>query len=140
MMLLINKYQLLNRNLYSTLLLLESNLEGGLSKSNLALFKAAEIFNESIDGIIAMDVKEAYAPLKKLYTLPEAKTSEELSKVISNLKTKYTRIIGLHTSFGKSIIPRIAAKWDCACLTDVTSIDSNDVYQRPTYAGNYLLI
>ncbi|KRZ78020.1 Electron transfer flavoprotein subunit alpha, mitochondrial [Trichinella papuae] len=51
---------------------------------------------------------------------------------------KFDVIIAAATSFGKNIIPRVAAKLDVSCCSDVITIKQSDVFVRPLYAGNAL--
>jgi len=41
------------------------------------------------------------------------------------------------SSFGKDLLPRLAAKFNTMAISDVTAIDSNEhSFTRPIYAGN----
>ncbi|KRY72427.1 Electron transfer flavoprotein subunit alpha, mitochondrial [Trichinella pseudospiralis] len=51
---------------------------------------------------------------------------------------KFDVIIAAATSFGKNIVPRVAAKLDVSCCSDVIAIKQPDVFVRPLYAGNAL--
>ena len=48
----------------------------------------------------------------------------------------YSHILAPATSYGKNILPRVAAKLDVAQLSDITKVDSPDTFERPIYAGN----
>ncbi|HJU21961.1 MAG TPA: FAD-binding protein [Casimicrobiaceae bacterium] len=48
----------------------------------------------------------------------------------------YTYVVAAASSFGKNVMPRIAAKLDVAQISDVTAIESPDTFVRPIYAGN----
>ena len=48
----------------------------------------------------------------------------------------YTHILFPATASGKNIAPRVAAKLDVGQISDITKIDSPDVFERPIYAGN----
>lgn len=44
-------------------------------------------------------------------------------------------LLAAATPFGKAILPRAAARLDCAMLSDVVQIHAPDVFVRPTHAG-----
>ncbi|MDQ2916682.1 MAG: FAD-binding protein [Casimicrobiaceae bacterium] len=48
----------------------------------------------------------------------------------------YTHVVAAATSFGKNVLPRIAAKLDVAQISDITAIEGPDIFVRPIYAGN----
>ena len=48
----------------------------------------------------------------------------------------YSHVVTAATSFGKNVMPRVAAKLDVAQVSDITSIESSDTFVRPIYAGN----
>jgi electron transfer flavoprotein alpha subunit len=48
----------------------------------------------------------------------------------------FTHILAPATAFGKNVTPRVAALLDVAQISDITSVESPDTFQRPIYAGN----
>lgn len=48
----------------------------------------------------------------------------------------YSHIVFPATASGKNIAPRVAALLDVAQISDITSVESPDTFQRPIYAGN----
>ncbi len=66
--------------------------------------------------------------------------AEELAECISEqvvaLAGGYSHVLAAATSFGKDVLPRAAARHDCALVSDIIAIESPDTFARPIYAGN----
>ena len=64
--------------------------------------------------------------------------AENLAAVVVKAAAGYTHVLAPATSFGKNLMPRVAALLDVAQLSDVVAIQSADTFVRPIYAGNAL--
>ena len=62
--------------------------------------------------------------------------AENISLLIKNLSSDYSSILAPATTNGKNYMPRVAAFLDVAQISDISSVESNDTFQRPIYAGN----
>lgn len=64
--------------------------------------------------------------------------AENLCPLIAKLSADFTHVLAPATTFGKNILPRVAALKDVAPLSDIIKIITSDTFVRPIYAGNAL--
>ena len=62
--------------------------------------------------------------------------AENFAPVIVKLSENYSHIICSANTFGKNLMPRIAAALDISQISDITKVVSSDTFIRPIYAGN----
>ncbi len=62
--------------------------------------------------------------------------AENFSPVIVKLAENYSHIVCSADTFGKNLMPRIAAALDTSQISDITKVISADTFLRPIYAGN----
>ena len=62
--------------------------------------------------------------------------AENYTSVIIKLAKSYTHIICSANTFGKNLMPRVAALLDVSQVSDITKVISEDTFLRPIYAGN----
>ncbi len=55
---------------------------------------------------------------------------------IAALAAPYTHFLGPSSTFGKDVMPRIAALLDTAQVSDIMAVESATRFRRPIYAGN----
>ncbi|MCR9771198.1 electron transfer flavoprotein subunit alpha/FixB family protein [Vibrio harveyi] len=84
-------------------------------------------FVQGISQIIAIDAAEYQHAL-----------AENLSTLIAEVGRDYSHILAPASTFGKNLMPRVAALLDVGQLSDVIAIESLDTVVRPIYAGNAL--
>ena len=62
--------------------------------------------------------------------------AENMAPLIVEIAKNYTHILAPSSTFGKNIMPRVAALLDVAQLSDIISVINSDIFIRPIYAGN----
>src|SRR5205085_1968600 len=62
--------------------------------------------------------------------------AENVAAQVLAIARDYTHVLFPATAGGKNVAPRVAAKLDVAQISDITKVDSPDIFERPIYAGN----
>ena len=63
-------------------------------------------------------------------------TTENFAPAIVKLAGNYSHIVCSANTFGKNLMPRIAAHLDTSQVSDIIKVISPDTFLRPIYAGN----
>ena len=94
-------------------------------------------------GNNSADVAKALSelPLVKKVLTAEAPhyenfVAENFAPVVIKLAENYSHIVCSANTFGKNLMPRIAANLDTSQISDITKVISADTFLRPIYAGN----
>lgn len=86
------------------------------------------------------DEAAALAGVTKVYladnTAYEHPMAENLSALVHTLTSGAEALLAPSTTFGKDVLPRVAAKCDVGQVSDVTHIVDTQTFEHPIYAGN----
>ncbi|KAH7030945.1 uncharacterized protein B0I36DRAFT_322863 [Microdochium trichocladiopsis] len=136
------------RSFLSSLAILEQR-EGQLNHGSLSAITAAQKLGGPVHAFVAgggvKSVAEEAAKIdgvEKIIAVDNAAYDKGLPEnyaplLVENIKKGgYTHILVGHTAFGKSLMPRVAALLDSQQISDITSIESENTFVRPIYAGN----
>ena len=107
---------------------------------------ASQIDDDVHAVIIGHNCDEAVKALSKLEFIKkviqvdaahyENFVAENFAPVVVKLADSYSHIISSANTFGKNLMPRIAAALDTSQISDITKVISPDTFLRPIYAGN----
>jgi len=68
----------------------------------------------------------------------EHQLAENVSLLVAELGADYDNLLAPSTANGKNIMPRVAALLDVGQISDILSVESDDTFKRPIYAGNVI--
>lgn len=77
--------------------------------------------------------------LEVAHAANEHQLAATLAPQVAEVGQGFTHLFGPSTTFGKDLMPRVAALIDAPQISDVMRIDSATRFQRPIYAGNALI-
>jgi len=113
---------------------------------NFHIFTAAQQLGNEIDLLIIGDhcqtvVENAKVlPFRKIWIADAPEYQHQLAEntapLIKAVGANYQAILMGATTYGKNLLPRVAALLDVAMVGDVIKILSPDTFMRPIYAGN----
>lgn len=130
-----------------TTLVIADHDNKNIKDSTLNTITAAKAFNSDIHILVAglncSSVSEAASKIdgvaKVLYADHndlEHPLAEVFAPLIVSLANEYDQILVAATTTGKNFMPRVAALLDVAQISDIISIENNNTFKRPIYAGN----
>lgn len=120
-----------------------------LKQANYHVLAAATQLGNDIDALIVGHECDAVAeqaknlPGIKQVMVANAKEythqlAENTAALIAEVAAEYQYVLAPASTFGKNLLPRVAALMDVSTISDVTKIVSADTFVRPIYAGNAL--
>ena len=132
-----------------SILVLSEHNNTEVKSSTLNTISAASKLGNEIDVLVLGSNIEnickeisTYKHVSKLIFLDSQKfeyaIAENIEPVIVKLANQYSHILAPATTFGKNVMPRVAVKLDVAQISDIVSVESEDTFIRPIYAGNAL--
>ena len=135
----------------SKVLIIAEHLNGQLNGSTAKCVTAAQALTpEAIDVVVlAADPADVAAQAAKLdgvaRVIAVAKPANEhaiaqvLAPQVAKLADGYSHVFGPSTTFGKDLMPCVAALLDVAQVSDVMAVEGSHTFKRPIYAGNAIV-
>jgi electron transfer flavoprotein alpha subunit len=135
----------------SKVLVIAEHLNGKLNSSTARCVSCAvAIKADSIDVLVLSDAPEAIAAeaaqiagVSRVITVSNPANAHALAQVlapqIAKVAAGYSHVFGASTTFGKDLMPCVAALLDTAQVSDVMAVEDAHTFKRPIYAGNAII-
>lgn len=135
----------------SKVLIVAEHLHGKLNASTARCVSAAQALSpEAIDVVVlgadpAAVAAEAaqIASVARVLTVANPANADAIAQVlapqVAQLAHGYSHVFGPSTTFGKDLMPCVAALLGVAQVSDVMAVEGSHVFKRPIYAGNAIV-
>ena len=132
-------------------LVVAEHLDGKLNASTAKVVSAAKALNpDAIDVVVlAADPAAIAADAAKLQGVARVRAvanaananaiAQVLAPQVAKLADGYTHVFGPSTTFGKDLMPCVAALLGVSQVSDVMAVEGAHVFKRPIYAGNAIV-
>ena len=130
----------------SVLLIAEHNNKGVRSFTLNAITAASQIDKDVHVLLIGNNCEDVAKSLSKMSAVKkvlhaeashyENYLAENFAPLIVKVSENYSHIVCSANTFGKNLMPRIAAHLDISQVSDIIKVISPDTFLRPIYAGN----
>ena len=132
-------------------LIVAEHLAGKLNASTARCVSAAQALSpEAIDiAVFAADPSAVAAEaaqiagVAKVLAVANAANANAIGQVlapqVAKLADGYSHVFGPSTTFGKDLMPCVAALLGTAQVSDVMAVEGSHVFKRPIYAGNAIV-
>jgi len=135
----------------SKVLIIAEHLNGKLNSATARCVTCATaIHAESIDILVLSDAPDAVAAeaaqiagVSKVLTIANPANTHALAQVLAPQIAKaaagYSHVFAASTTFGKDLMPCVAALLGTAQVSDVMAVEDAHTFKRPIYAGNAII-
>ena len=136
----------------SRVLVVAEHLNGQLNVSATAktVSAARAISGASIDVLVLSDAPDAIAAaaakidgVNEVLTVASPANAHAIAQVlapqIAQVAAGYSHVFGPSTTFGKDVMPCVAALLGVAQVSDLSAVESPHTFTRPIYAGNAIV-
>jgi electron transfer flavoprotein alpha subunit len=136
----------------SNVLIVAEHLNGALNSSTARCVTCArDLKPDAIDVLVLADAPDAIAAaaakidgVTRVLTLANAANAHPLAavyapQVAAVARNGYTHVLAPSTTFGKDVMPRVAALLDVAQVSDIMQVVDAHTFRRPIYAGNAIV-
>lgn len=141
----------MSNNTQAKVLVIAEHLDGKLNASTAKTVSAAAAVNaDAIDVVVLAADPTAVAAeaaqiagVAKVLTVANAANANAIAQVlapqIAKLAAGYTHVFAPSTTFGKDLLPCVAALLGVNQVSDLMAVEGTHTFKRPIYAGNAII-
>ncbi|GAP65648.1 electron transfer flavoprotein, alpha subunit [Mizugakiibacter sediminis] len=134
----------------SKILIVAEHLDGKLNPATAKCITCAKQIGGEIAVLVLADAVDAIAAeaarldgVSKVLTVARAENAHPLAAVyapqVAAAAAGYSHVLAPSTTFGKDLLPRVAALLGVAQVSDIMAVDGAYTFKRPIYAGNAIV-
>jgi electron transfer flavoprotein alpha subunit len=135
----------------SKVLIVAEHLDGKLNASTAKCVSAANALSPDTIDIVVLAADPAavataaaqIAGVSKVLAIANPANANAIAQVLApqlaKLASGYTHVFGPSTTFGKDLMPCVAALLGVSQVSDVMAVEGAHLFKRPIYAGNAII-
>jgi electron transfer flavoprotein alpha subunit len=132
-------------------LIVAEHLDGKLNAATAKCVSAAQALSADTIDIVVLAADPATVAaqaaqivgVSKVVTMANAANAHPIAQVlapqVAQVAAGYSHVFGPSTTFGKDLMPCVAALLGVAQVSDVMSVEGTHTFKRPIYAGNAII-
>ena len=134
----------------NTILIVAEHLDGALNASTARCVSCAQAIGGDVHVLVLSDASDAVAAqaaqiagVAKVLAVTNAANAHPVAQVlapqVAQAAAGYTHVLGPSTTFGKDLMPCVAALLGVAQVSDLMAVEDARTFKRPIYAGNAIV-
>ncbi len=134
----------------SKILIVAEHLNGALNASTARCVSCAQAIGGDIHVLVLADAADAIASqaaqiagVSKVLAVSNPANAHPIAQVLAPQVAKaaagYSHVLGPSTTFGKDLMPCVAALLGVAQVSDLMAVEDARTFKRPIYAGNAIV-
>ena len=134
----------------NTILIVAEHLDGALNASTARCVSCAQAIGGDVHVLVLSDASDAVAAqaaqiagVAKVLAVTNAANAHPVAQVlapqVAQAAAGYSHVLGPSTTFGKDLMPCVAALLGVAQVSDLMAVEDARTFKRPIYAGNAIV-
>ena len=141
----------MSNNMQAKVLVIAEHLDGKLNASTARTVSAAQALSPDAIDIVVLAADPAtvaaqaaqIAGVARVLTVANPANAHAIAQVlgpqVAQLAAGYSHVFGPSTTFGKDLMPVVAALLGVNQVSDLMAVEGSHTFKRPIYAGNAII-